>query len=201
MKNLTKIADSYKTDKGSLKHNYTKEYEKYFEPLRNKKIKLLEIGVDWGYSARTWLEYFPEGEIYGMDIVDKHEIKSGRFHFFLGDQSEERDLIQVLPGSEEKFDIIIDDGSHRQEDHQFTLSVLWDYLKRGGFYIIEDLNCKRTPNLKFPKVAVKTIDLLKSFNKDGNFGSVVISEKDNIKLEDEILLCDIYNDKICFLRK
>ena len=39
-KNLTSIAEFYKTDK--YEHGYTKVYEKYFESIRDKNYKFLK---------------------------------------------------------------------------------------------------------------------------------------------------------------
>ena len=43
MQNLSSIADFYKTDK--YEHGYTKVYEKYFDNIRDQKLKILEIGI------------------------------------------------------------------------------------------------------------------------------------------------------------
>ena len=56
IKNLTSIAEFYKTDK--YEHGYTKVYEKYFESLREKKLQILEIGIADGKSLLTWSDYF-----------------------------------------------------------------------------------------------------------------------------------------------
>ena len=38
--------------------------------MRNKKIKILEIGVLYGSSLRMWQDYFSKAEIYGMDVIE-----------------------------------------------------------------------------------------------------------------------------------
>ena len=68
-KSLTSIAEFYKTDK--YEHGYTKVYEKYFDSLRNKNLKVLEIGIADGKSLLTWSDYFHNSTIVGIDI---HEI-------------------------------------------------------------------------------------------------------------------------------
>ena len=40
---LEELAQKYVTDKRGLEHDYVPFYEKYFESLRNKKLKILEI--------------------------------------------------------------------------------------------------------------------------------------------------------------
>ena len=65
-KNLTSIAEFYKTDK--YEHGYTKVYEKYFERLKEKKLQILEIGIADGKSLLTWSDYFENSTIVGIDI-------------------------------------------------------------------------------------------------------------------------------------
>ncbi|KAI1839394.1 hypothetical protein JX266_014395, partial [Neoarthrinium moseri] len=51
-------------------HKYRFIYEKYMPVSHNRKVKLLEVGLDcdmsYGLEAsyRTWLEYFPHIELY-----------------------------------------------------------------------------------------------------------------------------------------
>ena len=59
------------------------------------------------------------------------------------------------------FDIIIDDGSHKLSDILKSFNLLSNYLKKGGFYIIEDY--------KFPNYF--------SYNKDIN--DILVSEMIN----------------------
>ena len=61
IKNLTSIAEFYKTDK--LDHGYTNIYEKYFKDIRDEKLKILEIGIADGkgsalLGAPQWLRFF-----------------------------------------------------------------------------------------------------------------------------------------------
>ena len=78
MKNLTSIAEYYKTDKHE--HGYTKIYEKYFDSLRDKKLQILEIGIADGKSLLTWSDYFKNSTIIGIDIhkIDIKEKKLDR---------------------------------------------------------------------------------------------------------------------------
>jgi len=45
MKTLNEIMNVYVTDKRSEEHNYVPHYEEAFESLRNKELKVLEIGI------------------------------------------------------------------------------------------------------------------------------------------------------------
>ena len=56
MMSLKEIGKKYPTNKND--YGFLDIYEKYFEPLREKKLNILEIGVDKGDSLRLWKEYF-----------------------------------------------------------------------------------------------------------------------------------------------
>jgi cephalosporin hydroxylase len=146
---LEAIFDRYGSDKGTILegHKYAHQYEK----LINKNIKtLLEIGIgtDFTYngtcgSIRGWLEWLPDTKIYGFDIQDAPEdLKNNpRFKCIIGDQGKEEDLFN-LKNSIPECDVIIDDGSHINSHQISTFNMLWDKLKVGGYYIIEDVHCK-----------------------------------------------------------
>jgi len=71
MNELKALADKYGSDKGSLKHNYTEHYFKYFEPIRHRPLNILEIGVDKGASIEMWLDFFPSAGNAMEDLVDR----------------------------------------------------------------------------------------------------------------------------------
>ena len=74
MKELTLLANKYKSDKGiehGSAHGFTELYDEYFFNIKNKKINILEIGVQDGSSLKMWFDYFPNAKIYGLDIEDK----------------------------------------------------------------------------------------------------------------------------------
>ena len=129
-------------DKASDRHNYLNRYEPYFAPLRELPIRLLEIGIEKGFSAWIWLEYFANQHtrIYGVDLLPEPDINDSRFKFMQGDQTSV-DFWNVFLGHKEwGFDIIIDDGSHKTKGIVTSFHMLFPALKSGGYYIIEDLS-------------------------------------------------------------
>ncbi|MGW1455076.1 class I SAM-dependent methyltransferase [Salegentibacter agarivorans] len=141
---LTKLAIFFGSDKWG-KHYYTPHYQIRFKDFKQKKINLLEIGVGGnkskvhgGASLRMWKNYFRNGKIFGIDIHDKSALQEKRIKIFQGDQAN----INFLDGVAEKagpFDIIIDDGSHRN-DHIITSFInLFPHLNDGGIYVVEDV--------------------------------------------------------------
>lgn len=146
MSELLKIFDKYKTDKGSEKHFYHHVYEPHFEPLRNEPINILEIGVFRGASTAAFHEYFPNAQIYGVDIfvrMDPSEIqvlKEDRVHWLKTDSLDPSctsAIQEKWPGLE--FDIIIDDGAHWPEANRLTFKHTFPLLKTGGKYFVEDV--------------------------------------------------------------
>ena len=98
---LTSLANLYGTDKGTGRrgHHYTRIYSELLEPIRERPIRMLEIGLlgmrrgGWddkqlrgrgetqgrdAPSLRMWSQYFPRGEIFGLDFNDFTEVKIER---------------------------------------------------------------------------------------------------------------------------
>jgi hypothetical protein len=134
---LNEIGLKNKSDKSSEYHNYLKLYDKYFSIYRNKNINFLEIGILFGDSLKIFDEYFINGNITAIDIEDKSYLSKSNIQIIKGDQSD----INLLNRFEDnKYDIILDDGSHNMSHQQISLGVLFKKLKSGGLYIIEDLH-------------------------------------------------------------
>lgn len=149
---LDALAKKYGTDKSTDFHGYTNHYEKYFKYHNGNS--LLEIGIFNGASLKMWSEYFPTWEITGVDINQEcKQYEEGNIKVIIEDQKK-----LVL---DTNYDIIIDDGSHNPEDFLTTLYHLWNKLKRGGFYCIEDLSVCNHPN--YPKLWEK---VLREFHND-----------------------------------
>ena len=147
MKNLTELANKYGTDKGTMSygHGYSVIYNELFKDWQDKSIKLLEIGVCDprfpGASLKMWSEYFSEGYILGLDInPDAKSFITNRTQVCIGDQNNTIDLGLMKQFCGPEFDIIIDDGSHVGEHILTSFKALWNSVKPGGYYIIEDLH-------------------------------------------------------------
>ena len=139
-----------KYDVDALELGYTQHYDQLLSEVRNDFTKVLEIGVETGRSHRLWLEYFPNAKIYGYDIFEYgydelQRLQEGnpfldRSVMFKGDQSNVEHLNKFKSEHGGNFDMIIDDGGHTMEQMQTSLNHLWDLLKPGGVYVIEDLH-------------------------------------------------------------
>ena len=125
----------YNTDKISH-HGYHRFYPKFLNHLREKEGSLLEIGINMMCSLKLWLDYFPNFNIYGIDIDLSY--KHDRGEVFKCDQSNLNDVISIL--KDINFLFIIDDGSHVPEHQLSCFNYLFDEkLLDGGVYIIEDI--------------------------------------------------------------
>ena len=131
----------FTTNKGKKitkwKH-YFPIYEKHFTPIRNKPIKILEIGILNGGSLEMWRYYFPEATIVGIDInplCKEHEQEG--INIRIGDQTDEK-FLQSLIDEFGTFDLIIDDGSHHVAHVNKTFQFLFPKMADNGIYFIED---------------------------------------------------------------
>jgi cephalosporin hydroxylase len=118
--------------------HYFPIYEKHFALIRNKPIKILEIGILNGGSLEMWRYYFPEATIVGIDInpsCKQHEQEG--INVRIGDQTDET-FLQSLIDEFGTFDLIIDDGSHHVAHVNKTFQFLFPKLADGGTYFIED---------------------------------------------------------------
>jgi len=125
----------YDTDKFANK--LIGEYEKIFEPFKDEKINILEVGIFKGGFIMWLADYFKNADITGIDINFLPDIKHERIKMFLCDQNDSEELNRIGQ-TIGKFDIIIDDGSHRYAETKNTFKNMFPHLKDGGLYIIED---------------------------------------------------------------
>jgi predicted O-methyltransferase YrrM len=142
---LTDLADHFKTDKGTIKHNYTPLYERYLAPLRTVQgVRIVEVGVACGSSLKMWSKYFRDAQIIGVDIRPECAGLCKRYPNV---------SIRIVDAAKQKIanevDVFIDDGSHVSADIVDTFRLNWPSVKKGGLYIIEDLRCTHDKN--YPK--------------------------------------------------
>jgi hypothetical protein len=139
-KTLNTIFFEHGSDKGSSGHYYGSFYESKLRQKRDYTLRLLEIGLSNNGNSKApsldaWQEYFPYAEIIGFDIQDFKHLKHSTEQ---GDQGNASDL-EKLVNKYERFDVIIDDGSHEPSDQIQSFKSLYPILNPGGFYVIEDL--------------------------------------------------------------
>lgn len=130
---LDELGLKNQTDKSSSTHDYLNTYEKYLEGWRFKKFTLLEIGVAGGGSIKTWREYFITAKVYGIDINPDCAGEG----IFIGNATDPEFMLRVMNEIGNP-DIIIDDGGHVGEETIKTFQMMFNFVKSGGYYIVED---------------------------------------------------------------
>lgn len=137
---LGDLFNKYGADK-TIKHQYDTVYEKYFEPIKNDQINILEIGVYKGSSTLALHEYFPHATLYGLDLFKRVAMEDiepyglERCNFIKGDSTFPFDTNLT----NKKFDLIIDDGLHTPVANAKTLKNFKSLLADDGQYFIEDV--------------------------------------------------------------
>ncbi|MES2646673.1 MAG: class I SAM-dependent methyltransferase [Bacteroidota bacterium] len=149
-KRLSELGKIYRTDKAGV-HGFAQLYQQHFKSFRNKRIRMLEIGVGGydsqvhgGESLRMWKSYFNNGRIYSIDYYDKSRLQEPRIQIFKCSQVD-FPLLGNINSSVGPFDIIIDDGSHQNEHVIETFKFLFPQLKDGGIYVVEDIQTSYWP--------------------------------------------------------
>jgi hypothetical protein len=175
-----------------------------FEPLRRQPVRVLEIGLlhiagGWeepdkrnqgaasagsAPSLHMWLDYFPNGEIFGFDLNDFSRLRLPRCRIFQGDMGNRDDLARLLAESGGGFDIIVEDGSHASHHQQIALARLFPAVRPGGYYAIEDLGFQR-PQLEVENAKL-TVDVLREAECTGKFRSPFMGEAEARYLEEEV---------------
>ena len=163
---LDELADKYGTDKGgdvnknfSKKeelNNYTPLYQKFFSRDKNNYRLVFELGIGSnnldtpsnmgsngkpGASLYMWQEYFPNAEIFGADVDKRILFNENRIKTYFVDQYSTESIKKMwVEIGRNNFDLIIDDGIHDYKGNVNFFENSIQYLKKGGLYIIEDVN-------------------------------------------------------------
>ena len=154
------IMNYFGSDKGdpecAKRHTYTRMYYPLFEPVRNRPLRIFEIGLGTnnpqfpsnmgvdgkpGASLRGWKQFFPQAHIFGADIDSGILFQEDRIRTFFCDQGSP-DSIRALwsqPELAESMDIIIDDAYHVFDYNVTFFENSCHKLAEGGIFIVEDI--------------------------------------------------------------
>jgi hypothetical protein len=136
---LCELALRHRTDK-FIRHYYTPVY--FLEIPKPLKVRrVLEIGILQGHSLRMWRDFFPFAQVIGIDVDPATMMKDeDRITTYVADQAKSGEipaLLEKIGG--DKFDLIVDDGSHLPELQALTARTVLPFLADGGLYSIEDV--------------------------------------------------------------
>jgi hypothetical protein len=133
---LTQALTRHRSDKVTT-HKYGMFYELALGAYRSDdNFKLLEIGTTGvnGGSIKAWRNYF-SGKVYGVDISPPDptlgipQIQADAYT---------DDGIGLIEDEFGYMDVIIDDGPHTYESHDFFLGNYSKVLRSGGVLMAED---------------------------------------------------------------
>ena len=155
---LNEVFIHFATNKGShffsnnIKHSghgYDAFYEKLFKENRTKNLNIMEFGIHHGDSLAALSSYFPNANIVGVDKNPfSTNYKSKRIRTLHCDVSSEKNLASLSNYLNKDYDYIIDDASHNPIHQKLTLFSMFQNLKSGGIFVIEELNFFQSENNK-----------------------------------------------------
>ena len=150
-------------------HRYGIAYDALLLPYLDRRIKLLEIGIDRGASLRCWREALPRADVWAIDIdVGSLQHVPEGVHGIIGSQYNDTFLRSVTNSVGGWWDVVIDDGSHLIHHQRFTFDYLWPSIRPGGLYIIEDLESSKMRPAKYnPQELETTLDWAMRTARDG----------------------------------
>jgi cephalosporin hydroxylase len=178
---LTRIALRHGTDKWGT-HFYTPVYHQLFAHLRDKPVRLLEIGIGGyefarlgGASLAMWADYFPNGRILGIDVYAKTLDLGPRVSVRQGSQDDAAFLAR-MSAEHGPFDVVIDDGSHVAAHVIASFDALFPLLADGGLYVIEDVQTAYWPSFGGAPDGGVTMQLARAMLEHVNHAEIQVAQ-------------------------
>lgn len=191
---LCNIMNKHGSDKGSGHHNYTKYYYNLFKEMRFDKKNIFELGLGTnnpsipsnmgiygkpGASLRGWREFFSNSNIFGADIDKDILFNEEKIQTFFCDQTSPESIKHLwnnLPVDE--IDILIEDGLHTFEANICFFENSFKKVKKGGYYIIEDVYLldvqKYKEFMNNTNIIFNKCNILNIFNEQNTSDNVLI---------------------------
>ncbi|MCH7792785.1 MAG: class I SAM-dependent methyltransferase [Planctomycetes bacterium] len=116
---------------------FYRRYQRIFDELAMDDPVIVELGVYRGHSLRVWKEAYPRSTVIGFDRTAPEVLPGDGIEFVQGSQDSPEDLRNVLQFADH-IDIVIDDCSHIASLTRVAFETLFDHVRPGGFYVIED---------------------------------------------------------------
>ena len=141
---LAELAERHGTDKSMIGHAYVNLYAMLLDAHRESVLNVTEVGVMHGASVLMWADYFPNAQVLGLDYrmtatAINRTASQPRIHLHQADASLPS-VLEKLQLANESMDLVVEDASHAHEDSHRIAANLWQLVKPGGFYVIEDVN-------------------------------------------------------------
>ena len=137
---------------------------------------MLEIGTTLfgGGSVIMFHEYFKDAQIHSIDLEPKPDIwdKYDRITHYQMDAYKDDYFLKLINN---KYDFILDDGSHNIKDQMYVVDKYVDLLNDKGILIIEDIQ-----NIRDCKVLLDRVD--------DNYNKKVYDLRNNKHRQDDIFI-------------
>ena len=176
---------------------YADCFHENLNELKNKKLDILEFGLAKGGGIASLYFYFPNSNLIGVDNNPfRMRYKSNRIRSIYVDTSSKKILQNLSNHLNQKFDIILDDGGHRLIDQILCFSENFKNLKKGGIYIVEDLNFPELHTMYNPTnevVNLKTI--LKKISLGEEISTKFMQKNEIENIKDDIENIKFYRTK------
>ena len=189
MKNYSDIWHQKRKLKSDKWEHYFEIYDHCLSRFYGKEISFLEIGIQNGGSIEVAQKLFSSKSIIsGLDIDERCRLlqkELPKVNIFIGSQADENNLAQIAKKHNNSFDVIIDDGSHIQSHMIFTFTRLFQYLKDGGIYLIEDTHTNYSPSHQESFYGIGLYDYFKGISERLNLDFMDPSSRQRYKLPRE----------------
>ena len=141
----------------------------------------MELGTFKGNATASFFYFFPNAIIDTGDLYpDLFRYNSTRINNFKIDTSSKKEINEKLISQKKKYELIIEDAGHYFKDQIISLFMLFPKLKKGGIFVIEELDFPDTRddmNTLKEKPTLKDILNLIKEKKDFTSNHVDQSEK------------------------
>ncbi len=167
---LLELVDNSRTDKNTT-HSYLDLYHFLLQSKKETAKNVLEVGIHKGGSIKLWSDYFPNAQVYGLDIQRRElvweELKNKENIHIYAEQNayDEFFFKNEFLDKNIKFDFMIDDGPHTLPSMIQFIKLYSQLITEDGILIIEDvqqiewLNMMKAEVPEHLKKYVQTYDL------------------------------------------
>jgi len=222
-KNLSFLFENFNSDKGEkfvnqyqkpIKkeknfidgHQYNLFYEKFLNSKKENIKNILELGTFKGNATASLFYFFPYAVIDTGDLYpDLLRYKSIRINNFRIDTSSKKEIQKKLVLHKKQYELIIEDAGHYLKDQIISLFMLFPKLKKGGIFIVEELdfpNTRDDMNLLKEKPSLK--DILNLIIEKKDFSSIYIDKQEKKYFLENFKSINIFKgrfNEIAFIEK
>ena len=178
-------------------HGYDEAYRKNLKEIKHSNVDILEIGSAKGNGIASLYFYFPNSKLVAIDNNPfRIQYKSRRLRSIYADISSKKIMQNLSKHLNQKFDLIIEDCSHKLIDQIICFTENFKNIKRGGIYVVEDLNFPEIHEKFNPtNEAMNLKIILKKIQKNEKISSKFLNQKELENIKNDIESISFYKCK------